>query len=68
MKLSQNSPKWLALTHVDSGTMRVKGFEGLYACGEVLDLAGPIGGLNFQAAFATAEIAGRDAARSLGSR
>jgi predicted Rossmann fold flavoprotein len=53
----------LALSHVDRGTMRVKGFENLYACGEILDLAGPIGGLNFQAAFATAELAARDAAR-----
>jgi predicted Rossmann fold flavoprotein len=53
----------LALSHVDRGTMRVRGFENLYACGEILDLAGPIGGLNFQAAFATAELAARDAAR-----
>jgi len=54
----------LALTHVDPGTMRVRGFENLYACGEILDLQGPIGGLNFQAAFATAELAARDAARA----
>jgi hypothetical protein len=53
----------VALTAVDSGTMRVRGFEGLYACGEILDLAGPIGGLNFQAAFATAELAAHDATR-----
>jgi predicted Rossmann fold flavoprotein len=53
----------LALTHVDPGTMRVRGCDGLYACGEILDLAGPIGGLNFQAAFATAELAARDASR-----
>jgi predicted Rossmann fold flavoprotein len=53
----------LALTHVDPGTMRVRGHEGLYACGEILDLTGPIGGLNFQAAFATAELAARDATR-----
>jgi hypothetical protein len=53
----------LALSHVDRGSMRVKGFENLYACGEILDLTGPIGGLNFQAAFATAELAARDAVR-----
>lgn len=53
----------LALTHVDPGTMRVRGFDNLYACGEILDLAGPIGGLNFQAAFATAELAALDAIR-----
>lgn len=49
----------LALTHVDPGTMQVRGFEGLFACGEILDVDGPIGGLNFQAAFATAELAAR---------
>jgi predicted Rossmann fold flavoprotein len=54
----------LALTHVDRGTMRVKGHEGLYACGEILDLTGPIGGLNFQSAFSTAELAARDASRA----
>jgi len=32
---------------------------GLHVCGELLDLAGPIGGLNFQSAFATAELAAR---------
>ncbi|MBL8859845.1 MAG: aminoacetone oxidase family FAD-binding enzyme [Planctomycetes bacterium] len=53
----------LALTHVDSGTLAVKGHDGLFACGEILDLTGPIGGLNFQAAFATAELAARAAAR-----
>ena len=51
----------LALTHVDPGTMRVRGLENLWACGELLDLTGPIGGLNFLSAFATAELAGRDA-------
>jgi predicted flavoprotein YhiN len=34
----------------------------LFVCGELLDLQGPIGGLNFQAAFATAELAGAAAA------
>ena len=53
----------LALSHVDRGTMEVKGRAGLYVCGELLDLQGPIGGLNFQAAFATAELAARAVAR-----
>ena len=35
------------------------------AFGELLDLQGPIGGLNFQAAFATAELAAADAVRAL---
>jgi predicted Rossmann fold flavoprotein len=52
----------LALEAVDPGTMRVRGMDGLWVFGELLDLDGPIGGLNFQAAFATAELAARDAA------
>ena len=52
----------LALEALDAGTMRVKGVEGLWCFGEVIDLAGPIGGLNFQAAFATAELAARSLA------
>jgi hypothetical protein len=53
----------LALGELDPGTCRVKRHPGLYAVGEILDLQGPIGGLNFQAAFATAELAALDAAR-----
>lgn len=53
----------LALKAVDAQTLRVHGIPGLYVVGELLDLQGPIGGLNFQAAFATAELAGQDAAR-----
>ena len=55
----------LALGEVDRGSMAVKRAPGLYACGEILDLTGPIGGLNFQAAFATAELAGRAVAEGL---
>ncbi|MAF65602.1 MAG: aminoacetone oxidase family FAD-binding enzyme [Planctomycetes bacterium] len=53
----------LALSAVDPATMEVRGRGGLQVCGELLDLDGPIGGFNFQAAFATAELAGRHAAR-----
>ncbi len=49
----------LALSAVDPGTMRVRERPGLFVFGELLDLTGPIGGLNFQAAFATAELAAR---------
>lgn len=51
----------LALGEVDPGSMRVRRYEGLYVFGELLDLDGPIGGLNFQSAFATAELAARHA-------
>jgi predicted Rossmann fold flavoprotein len=54
----------LALAAVDAATLRVKGIEQLWVFGEILDLTGPIGGLNFQAAFSTAELAARDAARA----
>ena len=52
----------LALGALDPRTLRVNGFEHLWVFGEVLDLQGPIGGLNFQSAFATAELAARSAA------
>jgi len=52
----------LDLAAVDPGSMRVRGMPGLYVFGELLDQDGPIGGLNFQSAFATAELAARDAA------
>jgi hypothetical protein len=31
---------------------------GLFLAGEILDLDGPIGGYNFQAAFSTGQLAG----------
>ena len=52
----------LDLRAVHPRTMEVRGYPGLYVFGELLDLAGPIGGLNFQAAFATAELAAEAAA------
>ena len=36
--------------------MAVNGHDGLFVIGELLDVDGPIGGLSFQAAFATAEL------------
>ncbi len=46
------------LTEVDSRTMQSKLVPGLFIAGEVLDLDGPIGGYNFQAAFSTGWLAG----------
>lgn len=43
---------------VDPRTMRVQGFENLRVCGELLDIDGPVGGYNLQAAFSTGFIAG----------
>jgi predicted Rossmann fold flavoprotein len=54
----------LDLRAVDPKTMTVRGNPGLFAIGELLDLQGPIGGLNFQAAFATAEACAATIAQS----
>ena len=48
----------VALGEVDSKTMQSKRVPGLYFVGEVLDIDGPIGGYNFQAAFSTGWLAG----------
>jgi hypothetical protein len=46
------------LAEVDSRTMQSKLLPGLFLAGEILDLDGPIGGYNFQAAFSTGWLAG----------
>jgi hypothetical protein len=46
------------LEAVDPSTMRVKGWENLRVCGELLDIDGPVGGYNLQAAFSTGYLAG----------
>jgi hypothetical protein len=48
----------VALEEVDSRSMQSKRVAGLFIAGEVLDLDGPIGGYNFQAAFSTGWLAG----------
>jgi predicted Rossmann fold flavoprotein len=55
----------IALEEVDPLTMESKIRPGLYLCGEVLDIAGPVGGYNLQAAFSTGYVAGRGAAERL---
>jgi predicted Rossmann fold flavoprotein len=50
----------VALDEVDSRTMRSKRVPHLFIAGEVLDLDGPIGGYNFQAAFSTGWLAGEN--------
>ena len=52
----------VSLNEVDSRTMQSKRVHGLYFAGEVLDIDGPIGGFNFQAAFSTGWLAGESAA------
>ncbi len=48
----------VALDEVDSRDMQSKRVPGLYLAGEILDLDGPIGGFNFQAAWSTGWLAG----------
>lgn len=52
----------VALDEVDGQTMRSRRVQGLYLCGEVLDIAGPVGGYNLQAAWSTGFVAGDTAA------
>ena len=49
----------VSLDEVDSRTMQSKRQPGLYFAGEVLDLDGWIGGYNFQSAWSTGWLAGR---------
>jgi len=51
----------VALDEVDSRDMQSKRAVGLYLAGECLDLDGPIGGYNFQAAWSTGWLAGANA-------
>jgi hypothetical protein len=48
----------VALDEVDSRTMMSKLVPNLFFAGEILDLDGPIGGYNFQAAWSTGWLAG----------
>ncbi len=54
----------VALDEVNPQTMQSRRVRGLYLCGEVLDLDGPIGGYNLQAAWSTGWAAGEAAAMS----
>ena len=46
------------LAAVDPKTMALKGWTNLRVCGELLDIDGPVGGYNLQAAFSTGYAAG----------
>jgi len=48
----------VALDEVDPATMESRIVKGLFVAGEILDVDGPIGGFNFQSAFATGHAAG----------
>jgi predicted Rossmann fold flavoprotein len=54
----------ISLDDIVPETMESRKIKGLYVAGEILDIAGPIGGYNLQAAFSTGFVAGMSAARS----
>lgn len=58
----------VSLDEVDPQTMRSRLVRGLYLCGEMLDIAGPVGGYNLQAAFSTGFVAGECAAKEFLTR
>jgi len=49
----------VSLKQVDPNTMKSKVIDGLYFCGELLDLDGPCGGYNLQFAFSSGYLAGK---------
>jgi len=51
---------------IDPRSMASRLIEGLYFCGEVIDVDADTGGYNLQAAFSTAYLAGESAARAVG--
>jgi predicted Rossmann fold flavoprotein len=53
----------IPLSEIDLSTMQSRKCEGLYLCGEILDVDGRIGGYNFQWAWASGRLAGLHAAR-----
>ncbi|MBS1717275.1 MAG: NAD(P)/FAD-dependent oxidoreductase [Armatimonadetes bacterium] len=53
----------VSLDEVDPQTMASKLVRNLYLAGEILDIAGPVGGYNLQAAYSTGYVAGESAAR-----
>jgi predicted Rossmann fold flavoprotein len=57
----------VALVDVDPRTMQSKLVPGLFFVGEMLDIAGEIGGYNLQAAYSTGWVAGEEAVAFLNS-
>ncbi|HET6399806.1 MAG TPA: aminoacetone oxidase family FAD-binding enzyme [Candidatus Kapabacteria bacterium] len=58
----------VALTEVDPKTMMSRLLPGLFFAGEMMDIAGEIGGYNLQAAYSTGWVAGEEAVKFLSIR
>ena len=54
----------VSLEEIDPRTMASRRVEGLFFCGEMIDVDGMTGGYNLQAAFSTGYLAGESAARA----
>ena len=57
----------VSLDDVEASTMASRIYDGLYLCGELLDVDGPCGGYNLHFAFASALAAARDIRSRFGS-
>ena len=57
----------VALDEIDPRTLASKKRQGLYFCGEVMDIDADTGGYNLQAAFSTGYVAGESAAGHIAS-
>jgi predicted Rossmann fold flavoprotein len=55
----------VSIKEIDPRSMQSKLITGLYLAGEILDLAGPTGGYNLQAAFSTGWLAGESAGKKV---
>ena len=55
------------LDEIDPRTMASRKVEGLYFCGEVMDIDADTGGYNLQAAFSTGYVAGESAGEYVAS-
>lgn len=66
-KLAEATAGGVPVNEVQTATMASKHCDGLYLCGELLDVDGRIGGYNFQWAWCTGRQAGLAAARNLDS-
>ena len=53
------------LSEIDAATMASRRCQGLFLCGEILDVDGKIGGYNFQWAWASGRLAGIHSAAGL---
>jgi predicted flavoprotein YhiN len=55
----------ISLDEIDPYTMSSRLIDGLYFCGEVMDIDADTGGYNLQAAFSTGYVAGEEAAHGI---